>query len=412
MRLTSFPAALCMAATAVPAAAQVTAPPVVPGPPPIIVMRPPADPYASLVKAKGQWNFEGQSYALEFLVDGKLAALRLRDRMTGVQNILPLSSPADFLGLLADRKVDFLWPAIAEWVGPSMERLRSNLLEAAKQGYDSRSPVFFANNTAESVMRAPARAVSQYARALERTGDGAAAVDVLRREASTRDLKTDWGRGEYSVLWAQMAGVLHTRGQSDAALAELSTGLAALGGSRYAGNLAITRAAVLAESGRYEEALVAINQLGKEYKKTRGKVAGSDRQFAWIRACALQGLGRTADAKRAFPDLQNRPEPVDKDWIVPANASIQIRALTCLGDVEGLVMASIAELEGGRLTPRALLLLQPDYAMTEGGRRVWAEARRDPRLIAAAQGRFRQLPPEYAPALRSWRPEPDSTAAN
>jgi hypothetical protein len=375
-------------------------------PPPMLrVVPPPTDPFAAMVKAGGNVELEGETYRLEFLVDGPLAALRIRGGPNGGASVYPLTSPDEILLLLADRKVEFLWPAITQWAGPSLERLKSNLLASAKGGYDRQRPVFFANESGQSILRPPARAVSQYARILQRTGDHSGAVALLRREALALNLKKGWGRTEYSILWTQLVGVLHNSNQSDAALAELSTGLAALGSSQYADNLAITRAAVLTESGRYAEGLRAVNKVWDQYRK-RGdaKVAGSERQFAWIRACALHGLGRIAEAKAAFPDLEARPDPVDKDWVVPTNASIQSRAMQCTGDVEGLVRLTVAELESGRLLPAILLVLQPDYEVQEGVRSVWAKVRADPRVIAAAKGRIRLLPHEYAPALRGWRP--------
>ncbi|HEY0149810.1 MAG TPA: tetratricopeptide repeat protein [Allosphingosinicella sp.] len=371
---------------------------------------PPGDPFAAMVRAGGDVEIEGARVRLEFLADGPLAVLRLT-RAEGDVAIHPLTAPAEILLLLADKKVAFLWPALREWAGPSLERLRSNLLNSARLGYEQRQAVFFANDTGQSILRPRARAVAQYARALERTGNIENALEVLRREGAALNLKKSWDRAEYSIFGVQAAGVLHNSGQSDAALREVSKALSVLGSSRYADNLAITRAAILTESGRYAEGLEAIDKLWDRHRK-RGdeKVAGSERQFAWIRACALHGLGRVAEAKAGFPDLEARPDPVDEDWIVPSNASIETRALQCFGDVEGLVRLSVTQLESGGLMPYILLALQPHFQVPNDVRKVWEQVRADSRVIAAAKDRFQPLPANLAPALAGWR-VPTATAA-
>ena len=403
MRRWAWAAGACIAALPLYASLAQT-PPVAVAPPIVRMVPAPADPFASMVRAAGDAEMEGENYRIEFLVDGPLAALRISGGPNGGAGIYPLTSPAEILLVLADQKLRFLWPAVTEYAGPSLERLKRGLLASSKMGYERREPIFFASATGESVLRPPARAISQYSRALERTGDLSGAVELLRKEALALNLKKGWGRTEYSVLWTQLAGVLHNSGQSDAALAEIATGLKTLGSSQYADNLAITRAAVLTESGRYAEGLRAVDQVWERYRN-RGseRVAGSERQFAWIRACALNGLGRTAEAEAAFPNLDALPDPVDQDWVVPTNTSIQSRALQCKGDVEGLVRLTVAQLQSGRLLPPILLYLQDGYQVQKDVRRVWLKVRSDPRVIAAAKGRVRQLPPEYTPALNGWR---------
>jgi hypothetical protein len=407
--------ALALAAAPVAAASAQTAsaPAPKPGPPPLLIPAPPsADPFARYVKASGKFDAEGQTYVLELLVDGENAVLRTRGGQLPSDGLYPITAPSEVLYLLADRKVAFLWPALLDWAGPSLERMRAHLLAATERAFDARRSAKFPQGTGESIMRPAARAVAQYARTLDRTGGSDAAVELLRREAGALDLKKGWGRTEYSILWVQMAGILHHRGETEAAIAELSTGLAALGDSRYAANLAITRAAMLVESRRYREGLDAVDKLWATFTRSGGsKVPGSDRQFAWIRACALNGLGRAAEAQRAMPDLRTRPDPVDPNWIVATNASIRIRALLCMGDVEGLVQELLADLESGRLMPHALFILQPAVALQHHAQPVWEKVRADPRLVAAARDRLRLLPPELAPALRAWRAAPGSTTA-
>ncbi|MFN3775524.1 hypothetical protein [Sphingomonas parapaucimobilis] len=74
---------------------------------------------------------------------------------------------------------------------------------------------------------------------------------------------------------------------------------------------------VLLDLHRPAKALAAIDAVEARFQAPGGlfagdvRVKGSDRQFAWIRACALQQLGRTAEAKAAAAPLYPIAEPQD-----------------------------------------------------------------------------------------------------
>ncbi|GAL99757.1 hypothetical protein [Sphingomonas parapaucimobilis] len=75
---------------------------------------------------------------------------------------------------------------------------------------------------------------------------------------------------------------------------------------------------MLLDLHRPAKALAAIDAVEARFQAPGGlfagdvRVKGSDRQFAWIRACALQQqLGRTAEAKAAAAPLYPIAEPQD-----------------------------------------------------------------------------------------------------
>ncbi|HEX8256928.1 MAG TPA: hypothetical protein VF589_04795, partial [Allosphingosinicella sp.] len=128
---------------------------------------PPPDRFAAFVRASAP--LPGLPGATgELMIAGAAAAVRVR--RPGAEDLLdPIGGVEDALSLLADRRVEPLWPAILAWTGPTMERLRDRRLAAARaEVAGGRSMI--ATSTAASSTRPPVRAAMLLADELWRAG--------------------------------------------------------------------------------------------------------------------------------------------------------------------------------------------------------------------------------------------------
>ena len=213
-----------------------------------------------------------------------------------------------------------------------------------------------------------------------------------------------WRGIEWQSVTAAIAWSRSQRNDQAGAIAEYEAVERTLGTSPYAVNATVNRAATLAYEGRYAEALTAIDGAWARYlKDNRGdKVPGSERQFSWIRACALHGLGRTDEARGAMPVLQDDREIKDADFVIEPDNDLKLRIATCTRDGPEFARLIARDLRRVGRSP-ALLLLQPAYIPRGNYRAIMATVRADPALKAAAASLMRTLPPEMTAALNGWR---------
>lgn len=216
------------------------------------------------------------------------------------------------------------------------------------------------------------------------------------------------GSGWRGIEWFSVASAIAwSRAQRDdraGAIAEYVAMERAMGSSPYTVNATVNRAAALAMDGQYAAALDAIEHGWASYlKDNRGdKVPGSDRQFAWIKACALHGLGRESEARAAAGVLRDDREVDDDDFVTEPDNDLKIRSAMCMrdgGEVARLIARDFRRV--GR-SP-ALLLLQPAFVARGANQPIIDAVRSDPDLKAAAATRMRALPPEMTAALNGWR---------
>jgi hypothetical protein len=175
------------------------------------------------------------------------------------------------------------------------------------------------------------------------------------------------------------------------------------GKSEFALNGMINHAAVLAESGRHAEALALIDRTWEKFRKAGDEgLAGSERQFAWIRACALDGLGRHAEADAAYAVVRNSGAVYDRDYMVDGKESIEWRGQWCRRQESELKAFLLAELASHRPT-MAVLALQPGYKPFYEDGALLAKMRADPEIRGAMAYRMRELPARMVPALNKYR---------
>jgi hypothetical protein len=367
------------------------------------------DPYAAWIKASGTMDYHGRPVRVDLLVNGHEAAIRAR--AGAAVEMRPITTADMAILLLLDRRLEFLWPALLDWAGPDLGRFRAFSVADAEAAYNNGELRAPPRTTAESSTRPKTRRLFQYSEALWFAGyrdKARALVDTARAETG---LRTDWDRTEWTMLSARLASYTDNAGQHDDAIKLLIEAKATLGAdSPYAINFDINRAAYLAEAGRSAEALALIETLAPQfetkkdgkYGKGGEKVPGSERQFAWIKACALSGLGRAEEATRALAPVLNERQARDPDFVVTPNAAIRQRAYVCMKQVDGVVRELLAEMDEVLVAPRALYWMTPGATPAGLDPAMLAAVRADPRMKAAMAGRLRPLPAELTPALNGW----------
>ena len=399
---------LIAAACLLPSAASAQAVRVVP---PLIALQvaPPApgsDRLASLVKAAGRVQTGEGPVSVELLVDDADAALRLRRPGEPRPEIALLTKTSDVLTLLADKKMAFLWAPLTDWAGPNLERMRDRRLaklQAAAAVGESAQP---AAATIESTVRPRTRAILQLAGFLIETGKPAEGERILQERLATMPVTRDksrWNEIEWFTVASRIATARAARDDVDGALAEYDLAQRTLGDSQYAINATVNRAPLLLRNRRYDEALAVIDAGWKQWQASRSydKVGGSERQFAWIRACALEGLGRHAEADTAFQPVLAAKDSQDSDFVIDSDRKLQMQGLVCMRRTAAVKAMITDQIRNGFAT-NALVMFQPAYRPLHDAD-FWAGITSDPEMVKLVAERMRELPPEMAPALNGWR---------
>jgi tetratricopeptide (TPR) repeat protein len=355
-------------------------------------------------------DHDGDRLRVELVIGTDTAVLQILRLGDGAQQTLPLERPSTALLVLADQRLAPLWPALLDWAGPDLGRLRARALAASRVAFEQgkSSPP---RTPTESSVRPAIRALLQYSGALSALGYTAEADALLRNAMAANPMKTDWDHVEFTMVAIRLAGYLRDEGDMRGAITVYRDVEQRLGDDPYTINAAINRAAIAAETGEYADALALIDATfarftaASNHKAGRGgeKVPGSLRQFGWIKACALQGLGRTAEAMMVMGEAAPPAEPTDRQFVITPSASLRLRAAMCMGDVEGAVREVIAGIGRAPAMPAAFLWLQPAAATVKPYHQAtWAAVRADPRVVAVLQGRMHVLSAALLPALNNW----------
>lgn len=388
-------------------------PPPPPAPPPPSALSP--DPFAHLIKARAPVTWEGKPANAELLIHGAAAAVQLAAPARAPTPVIFITTPAEALAVLADVRLAPLWPALLDWAGADLVRLREMRIETAARAYNREIAAPPATTTSDSLVTPRTRAFATFAVALAQSGRLEAAMKLIDQRIADAEVTGDAARDRFDEmqLVVRRARLQFETGEAAGAIAALDDATKAYASeTEYLLNLDVNKASYLAYAGRYAEALTLIEGAEAKFRATEEtpdeyKVGGSGRQFAWIRACALHGLGRRDEAARVFaPILRATREPVDDSAALELNDSIRARGLSCMGDAEGLAGLLFDALSASdAFASTSYVWLQPARVrrgQSEARRTVYARARRDPRLAGLLEGRFRELPPIFSPALNNW----------
>lgn len=344
---------------------------------------------------------------VDFLVDGDRAAVLEwpAGERYGEPRVVPLENSVPLLAFLADRRYEFLWAPLTDWAGADLARFRERLRRQAETlSQTSRS--VGALSSAESVVSGRVADFIRLTAIYMDIGEALLAQAVMEKYlAATRPRG---GNSQRSLDWviakARLASVLQFQGKIEESFPHYDDIQRVAGRSVQSVNGAINHAAILAEAGRYSDALQIIDSAWAMFRKEAGEdgLVGSERQFAWIRACALNGLGRIDEATATYETLRESGRVSDRNFIVPSKESIEWRAHWCMRRKANLKQYLLDELRSERPT-LAVLAMQPAYKGEGEDPVLLVDMRADPEIRVAIAVRMRELPAPMLPAMNKYR---------
>lgn len=312
---------------------------------------------------------------------GDRLSVRVLDRDGIVVHGSELVTVRDALAVLADRKLAAFWPAVAEFAGRDLERQRARLLARTAQGVRSGA----------SLDEAKALSVRQHFDALSETGRINEGLEEIRPTLARANAGKSRSDGIAS-LRAGVASELASQGRVGEALALVDAGERRRRAAKpFSGDYRVDRAAILAEAGRHSEALGWIDSARKQALKV-DKDADSEVQFAWIRACALAGVGRAEESEIEYRRVKANAPAV----------RLRLRTLACMGAEDRLAAELIGQLATDEMPSKVALMLRMAEVSPFPWARPFARAARRPDVQSALDARSRPLPAEMIPALRGW----------
>lgn len=387
----------------------------IPVPPPVV--RAPAPPMPT---ATGPCNRNGQArvevreggaFICITRVEGRPALVTIDVFGAQVGRATELEMPTA-LALLADTRLEALWPEVEEVMGEGGVALRDAQLARAREAYRRGRATSLSLNraTMESMNGADSRATLDMARVLESAGQLEEALALLNNElARPREGRTtisdsrQYDRLSNRLRYAQL---LYNNRRHDEALAALmALENDALIAADYRINATVNRAAFLAELGRGPEALAAIDRAVAAFGSPSDayRIEGSGRQFAWIRACALHLMGRADESSAAMAVVDAAPERFSGTWAaVPTTSSIEFRAALCLGDVDRLADVIGGFDNYGYPFPYGHVV-QADWQPSVIANRQHVAAAVERLAARGITLPVRQLPDSYRLALSNWQ---------
>lgn len=364
---------------------------------------------------------DGTGRVIELYITGDRATLFVK----GTLQQQAVSDPQLALMLLADKRMQPLWQPLLDWAGPGLERMRDRRL-AAVRALAAQGGTTFATTTAASSVRPKMRATLLLVDELAAAGLIDEAIATVKAARGAKPGGGDWGKAEWMAASVRLHTLTRKAVGIPAAIAVLDQSEALLGSKHpYSINFQINRAADLAESARYAEALTVLDAAEMRFadpQGTRGsggeRVPGSDRQFAWIRICALNGLGRGAENASLVQTLYPAADPTTAgavagpgEFYIPGTSSIRYRLFRCMNNVTGLADELAADAERNLIGGTAFLQLQPAFSDPEKPPSFYRQLAAQPRMATAIAGRFRVLPASLTPALNRWRGAPSTPPA-
>ena len=308
--------------------------------------------------------------------------------------------------LLASTDMAPLWPQIIAFTGEDGGKLRT---ASRARSQNLRSGGWAApksTNQLENFVSGSVLATMQAADLALDAGDGGDAIGLLQAKRAGLELgglKSSDKQFDWVSLAMREAKLQQALGNVAAATSiydAISANQAIYAGYRVNG--AVNKAAMLAELGQAAQSLALINQAENDFKRTSNgpKVPGSDRQFAWIKACDYHLLGNEKEARKAIAVIQSAPAELRnaKGMIAPTSG-IEIRLAFCLKD--DAMLAGIVTGTQYAVDPAALLL-QEKLVWFPRDRSVTIDLVRQRFAKSGYAPRMRQIPVALVPAMNRW----------
>lgn len=343
----------------------------------------------------------------ELHVAGDFAVLTMRSPEGDVVPLRSVSDVDDALAILADRRLAFAWPALLAWAGDDLVLLRDRAVARSQMAAEAGMLAAPPAGQGERWSGDPGvSAQLHYARALVDAGRSPAAIAFLReRIAATPDDPASASKRIFLTI--RLANVLFGGGDVAAAVSTLDAAQRDHGlDGDFKLNIDVNLAMLLARSHQSQRALMMINDTWRQFDAEAGegegylKVPSSEANFAWIRACALDGLGDHAKARALIAGIGPSPVWPAQDKVV---TEARISAFLCIGDVDGLAAELAAQLDAAPPAGDVFISLQAiSYGLASDTALVAAALRR-PILARAVAAHARLLSAALTPAVAHWR---------
>lgn len=317
---------------------------------------------------------------------------------------------SEILTILASVRASNVWPMIEAYLGPDGERIRTEIRQQARRilqdgcSFADQCGSTVLENQAEGNIAIALRAANLLS-SVGYTSEALAVLDANLPKPGADGSLAPVDEYSWHAIKLKMATIPLGQGnfgEADARLRELAT--ARLANSSLQINAMITRAALLAQLHRAEEALALVNEAELRFlAEAKGaEVRGSNRHFAWIKACALKELGRVAEAKSVLRGVRSELKSMNNQFgMADDSETIRLRSALCRGDDSEIANL----LQDDKLllgAPGALIFQKSKRWMYPGDAETIERA--ENRLRATGKlAEFRQLPSGLTSALNAWR---------
>ena len=369
----------------------------------------PVGAYAKDKAPQAPISWKGGSGVAKFQTSGDTAFLTLVAKDGKEATLRTVTTVDDALAILADDRLAFAWPALLDWAGPDLHKLRDFAVVHAKATLDAQlhPPPPGRYPSPQSDEDTKLAAMRSYIMALFGAGRHAEAIALARQQMAspTTSFDASLARPSYTTL---LAILLYYDGRHEDAIATLET--ADADGSIAAAwrvNIDTNLAAFLASSGKYEQALTVAERTEQAFGAQKSgffygvhKYPDSDVLFASIRACALEGLGRHKEAKALLATMSRKPSKAPP--ALSRTSEARLNALLCMHDATGLADELAALLPSASPADDLFLQFQPAGRPLKAERETVVAALAEPALRTAIAGHARILDAQFTPALEGW----------
>lgn len=345
---------------------------------------------------------EGEGIRISFDTRGELAVLGVcidEHQVAASREIVSLDEALAFMAL---REAETLWPqAEAKW-GNDMVQLRAYLRSLAMTTKEE-TEIGQLMDGRTDVIRARAFALAGIGYFDEALG----LLDEELARLSTERMMRRRGRDFERVMTGIGVASVMAQYRGDAAGAESLKGFLDRVPSEngFVINVEINLAAHLVESGQYREALDLLKPAYAKFRALQGntrsyKIGGSDREFAWILACAHHGLNKSEASY--YMGIVNSAEEMPQDQHLDTtkrSSFIKLRMAACMNDQHtyfdlmfSAAFGSMSGIWGAAQSPRK----SDEFFF----RKNWDVS---PTVTAKYLERYRILPDSYTAALNRWQ---------
>jgi tetratricopeptide (TPR) repeat protein len=353
-----------------------------------------------------KWDGRDYHYCLKATPNGGLN-IAISDPIGFDKGEFPVTVD-DAIKILSNKRYAPQHDQLSEWVGVGFEKLRVRLANKAYPDSVGSNNLLAMQSGKNSIILSKnndLRTLGYFDRALAQLDP------VLARYPGNKKKLSDDAQWEWTSFALAKASTLVFAGKLDDAVKVYEDfERQPLIAEMWKANTAINRAAYLAEAGRFKESLAALDFAQSVFDRStprgsNGKLDGSNREFMWIRACALHGLGRRKEVSSLITSLYEMPDRPTSAWAsMTSTMNIKLRLAFCMEDTDALV--DLVQQNAATYSPFPVLatqILQEGYQVGNAERKAFTQrVRNDPRL-RDVMAQVVQLAPENFPALKRWR---------